>query len=185
MKKNKKHDFMASAIRIKEAHDLSDQEMDFVPELVEKRDFNYRKGVAKKYGRVTYTAAAKWWQGLSPREKKATGAEDTEEIIKSFLENNPGEADSKTIRKAIVSKKIKNDIFDSIADVDRDEVGNIVPAKKIKVQKKPPRQPTKEELAKMSLKEIGDLIIQTKNALWPDGAGAEQIPGLDSISESK
>ena len=179
MKKDKKHDFMKSAISIKAVHDLSDEEMDFAPELVEKRDFNYRKGVAHRYGKETYTKAAKWWQNLSPREKKGTGAEETEEIIKSFLETNPKETNAGTIRKAITSKNIKNDIFDPITDIDRDESGNIVPAKKIKAERKIPRQPSPEELSRMSLKEIGDLIIQVRDSKWP--GGTEEIPGLDGV----
>jgi len=51
-----------------------------------------------------------------------------------------------------------------------------------KVKKSPPRQPSTKELSKMSIKEIADLIIQTRDALWPSGGGdSEQIPGLRGV----
>jgi len=46
------------------------------------------------------------------------------------------------------------------------------------LKKTPPRQPSPQEISKMSVREIADLIRQTRDALWPGGGGGEDIPGL-------
>ena len=61
-------------------------------------------------------------------------------------------------------------------------MAKIVKAKKLKVRRKPPHQPTPQELSKMSVKEIADLIIQTRDSLWP-GKGRENFNRLDGEEE--
>jgi len=62
-------------------------------------------------------------------------------------------------------------------------VAKIVKARKPKVRRNPPPQPAQQKLNKMSIKEIADLIIQTRDSLWPSAKGAETIAGLDGKGE--
>ncbi len=46
--------------------------------------------------------------------------------------------------------------------------------KNIVVKKKSPQQPTPEQLKKMSVKQIANLIRETRNYYWPDKAAEKK-----------
>jgi len=185
-KKTRERAFTKSILKNRREYDLSDSAMEeYITNanlLGKTRD--YQKAVAKKYGKPVAIAVAKWWQDLTHLERAQTKADTAEEIYQAYLVNNPDKVSSKIIKKA-TKGKVHDHTLDELGPPEVGDDGKIRPGKKMVLKKTPPRQPSPQEISKMSVREIADLIRQTRDALWPGGGGGEDIPGLSGVGASE
>ena len=183
-KKTRERAFAKSILKTRKEYDLDNSQMEEYVSgagLTEK-DQAYKVAVAKKYGKPIAVKVAKWWRDLTPLERAQTHAEKAEEIYRAYLASNPDAkgVSSKHFKKA-TQKPIRDSSLDPLGPPEVGNDGRIRPGKKMVLKKTPPRQPSPQELSKMSVREIADLIRQTRDALWPGGGGGEDIPGLSGV----
>jgi electron transfer flavoprotein alpha/beta subunit len=117
-------------------------------------------------------------------ERAQTKADTVEEIYQAYLANNPNKVSSKTIKKA-TQKPVRDHTLDPLGPPEVGDDGRIRPGKKMVPKKTPPRQPSPQEISKMSVKEIADLIIATRDSLWPGGGGDAEVPGIEAVGMEK
>jgi len=185
--KSKKEKIVRSALRLQAEHNLDDDEMGFIPEEFENRDSTYKRKFITTMGKPVYTEISQWFQGLSPREKEQAKGKDRDEknILLAFVAKNQNHpilthGNIKKIQKAV---SLKDDRFEPIRSVERDEeTGELRPAK-IVVERKAPHIPTQKEMRTMSVKDIAKAIEAIRDYNWPSGGGDSEVSGIEGISE--
>ncbi len=177
MEKKRKR-FLRDVIKTKKEYDLDDQVMDqwLAPEMTQ-REKSYKRRLISYVGKPLYKEASKWWVSLSPKEQKQTGAETEVEILQTYANRHGRGLKGQDVQKLInLDKRVRDDRFEPIGPPQYDESsGEVRPGPIVKVKKEPPKQPTPEQMKRMSVKEIASLIEQTRDALWPSGNSGDAL----------